>query len=266
MKKLIITLGIVCLFMTGCRTEHKLAPESSTITPTGYSSEEVQRLSLFYDGSLYLYNATGFDLPKEESWEVLGQVASVNNLEFPTEDFCGTHLNVGQEIYWEPSEPQKLYVKYDSGFALFESAVNNKESAEDASVAAKDLKAGSSKGNPSVVKMDYGTSSIYSKADMDAAIKIIMKEFEAFEGCELHSLSYTSDEESNTAENIAWMNQCKAKDDPEVFTQCIAFDSSFHSPKTDSGAWNPDEEYTDWYWWLARSDGGEWKLMTYGYA
>ena len=34
-----------------------------------------------------------------------------------------------------------------------------------------------------------------------------------------------SDEECNMAENIAWMNQCKAKDDPEVFTQCIAFDS-----------------------------------------
>lgn len=118
---------------------------------------------------------------------------------------------------------------------------------------------------PSGVKMDYGTSSIYSKADMDAAIKIIMKKFEAFEGCELHSLSYASDEECNTAENIAWMNRCKAKDDPEVFTQCIAFDSNFHSPKTDSGAWNPDEEYTDWYWWLARSNGGEWKLITYGY-
>ena len=105
---------------------------------------------------------------------------------------------------------------------------------------------GTSKRNPSVVKMDYGTSAVYSKKDMDAAIKIIMKEFEAIEGCELHSLSYASDEECNTAENIAWMNQCKAKDDPEVFTQCIAFDSSFHSPKTDSGAWNPDEEYTDW--------------------
>lgn len=74
----------------------------------------------FYDGSLYLYNATGFDLPKEYSWELLGQVVSVNNLEWPSEDFAGTHLNIGQEIYWEPSEPQKLYVKYDNGFALFE--------------------------------------------------------------------------------------------------------------------------------------------------
>ena len=38
---------------------------------------------------------------------------------------------------------------------------------------------------------------------MDAAIKIIKKKFEAFEGCELHSLSYVSDEECNTTENIA---------------------------------------------------------------
>ena len=74
-----------------------------------------------------------------------------------------------------------------------------------------------------------------------------------------HEEIETHNEESAEDVSVA------AKDDPEVFTQCIAFDSSFHSPKTDSGAWNPDEEYTDWSWWLARSDGGEWKLMTYGY-
>lgn len=185
MKKRFITLGLVCLFMTGCQAAHETIPETSMIAHVDSVHEETE--------------------------------------------------------------------------------TNNKESAEDASIAANELNIGSSKENLSGVKIDYGTSSIYSKEDMDAAIKIIMKEFEAFEGCELHSLSYTSDEESNTAENIAWMNQCKAKDDPEVFTQCIAFNSSFHSPKTDSGAWNPDEEYTDWSWWLARSDGGEWKLMTYGY-
>lgn len=185
MKKLIITLGIVCLLMTGCQAAHETIPETTMIAHVDSVHEETE--------------------------------------------------------------------------------TNNKESAEDASIAAKELNVGSSKENLSGVKIDYGTSSIYSKEDMDAAIKIIMKEFEAFEGCKLHSLSYTSDEECNTAENIAWMNQCKAKDDPEVFTQCIVFNSSFHSPKTDSGAWNPDEEYTDWSWWLARSDGGEWKLMTYGY-
>lgn len=126
-KKLFMTLGLSCLLLAGCQTAQKTMPESRALTPTGYASEEVQRISLFYDGALYLYNAAGFDLPKEESWELLGQVAFVNNLEFPTEDFCGTHLNVGQEIYRDPKIPQKLYVKYDSGFALLEEEETKKK-------------------------------------------------------------------------------------------------------------------------------------------
>ena len=57
----------------------------------------------------------------------------------------------------------------------------------------------------------------------------------------------------------------EANDAKETFTQCIMFTSSFHSPKEGGGAWMPDEEYTDWHWWLGRSDGGQWKLMTWGY-
>ena len=49
------------------------------------------------------------------------------------------------------------------------------------------------------------------------------------------------------------------------FTQCIMFKSDFHSPKNGGGAWNADAEYTDWQWWLARADGGEWRLLTWGY-
>ena len=74
-----------------------------------------------------MYNATGFDLPQKESWEFLGQIAFVNNLEYPTKDLHGTHLNVGQEVYRDPEFPQKLYVKYDSGFALFEAEKATKE-------------------------------------------------------------------------------------------------------------------------------------------
>lgn len=43
------------------------------------------------------------------------------------------------------------------------------------------------------------------------------------------------------------------------------FKSNFHSPLNGGSGFNPDEEYTDWQWWLARSEGGQWKLMTYGY-
>lgn len=115
------------------------------------------------------------------------------------------------------------------------------------------------------IKIDYGASSIYTKAEMDAAIELIKKEFSTWDGCELHSISYSTDEECSES-NIAWMNEMgKATDVEETFTQCIMFKSNFHSPLNGGSGFNPDEEYTDWQWWLARSEGGQWKLMTYGY-
>ena len=113
------------------------------------------------------------------------------------------------------------------------------------------------------VKIDYGTSAIYTEEDMDTAIDQIKETFKSLEGCELHSLSYSSDDVCLDQENIAWMNDLEHAD-KQVFTQCIMFNSSFRSPKKGGGAWEANEEYT-WSWWLARSEGGEWKLMTYGY-
>ena len=115
------------------------------------------------------------------------------------------------------------------------------------------------------VKIDYGTSKLYSKSDMDAAIKLIKKQFKNFNGCELHSITYGGDEKCND-ENIEWMNDLElANDNAETFTECIMFRSSFHSPKEKAGTFNPDKEYEDWQWWLARSEKGSWKLMTWGY-
>ena len=118
------------------------------------------------------------------------------------------------------------------------------------------------------IKVDYGTSSIYSEADMDAAIELIKEVFNAWDGwdrCELHSISYAGDDKCSES-NIAWMNELeKANDAEQTFTQCIMFESSFHSPKTNSGTFNADQEYTGWQWWLARADGGQWKIMTFGY-
>lgn len=115
------------------------------------------------------------------------------------------------------------------------------------------------------VRIDYGTSSIYTQKDMNAAIELIKKEFDTWNGYELHSISYSSDDECSES-NIAWMNELEAaNDEKKIFTQCIMFKSDFHSPKKGGGAWNADDEYTDWQWWLARTDGGQWKLMTWGY-
>ena len=95
------------------------------------------------------------------------------------------------------------------------------------------------------VKIDYGSSAIYTEEDMDTAIDQIKETFKSLEGCELHSLSYSSDDVCLDQENIVWMNDLEyANDDKQVFTQCIMFNSSFRSPKKGGGAWEPNEEYT----------------------
>lgn len=112
------------------------------------------------------------------------------------------------------------------------------------------------------VDIDYGSSNIYSQSDMDSAIKFIKNEFSTWKGCELHSIRYSSDKYNNE-ENIKWLNELG--DGNTKFTQCIKFVSDFRSPKSGGDAWEADSEYTDWQWWLARTDGGEWILMDWGY-
>lgn len=115
------------------------------------------------------------------------------------------------------------------------------------------------------VKIDLGTSTIYTNEDMEKAILKIKEEFNSWEGCKLHSISYAGDESSN-AENLKWMNDLReSKGIEEKFTQCIMFKSNFHSPVNGGGAWNPNEEYVDWQWWLARVKDGDWELITWGY-
>ena len=111
------------------------------------------------------------------------------------------------------------------------------------------------------VPVDYGKSELYTQAEMDEAISMIQKEFAGWEGCELHSVAYAGDE-CMTEENIAWMNSLQ---DGRNYTQCIEFISSFRSPKEGGGAWEPDTEYENYQWWLAREDGGSWELLTWGY-
>lgn len=115
------------------------------------------------------------------------------------------------------------------------------------------------------VQIDYGASDLYTKEDMNAAIELILQEFNTWDGCEMQSISYSSDDECSEY-NIKWMNDMeKATEAKETFTQCIMFKSNFHSPIEGGGAWCADEDYTDWHWWLARSEGSAWKLMTWGY-
>ncbi len=123
------------------------------------------------------------------------------------------------------------------------------------------MSCGCSQANIGSVSVDYGKSEIYSQLDMDSAIDVIEKEFSSWDGCELHSVSYMSDEFSE--DNIDYCNELRAD---AGYDECIVFESSFHSPKNGGGAWTPDEEYAGWIWYLARKDNGAWTLLTNGYA
>ena len=106
-----------------------------------------------------------------------------------------------------------------------------------------------------------GESQIYTAEEIDAAMAVVLEDFAGWEGCELHELSYLGDD-CNSEENIAWVNDLQPGKD---YAQCIQFSGNYRSPADAYGAWEPDTEYFDWTWTLARPDGGEWTLVTSGY-
>jgi hypothetical protein len=119
----------------------------------------------------------------------------------------------------------------------------------------------SKSGNISNVTVDYGKSEIFTQQDMDSAISAINKKFTSWSGCELHSITFTSD--SICEDNVG---NCNGLREGANFNECIVFDSSFHSPKNGGDGWEPDNEYTGWSWCLARKDNGAWELLSWGYA
>lgn len=116
------------------------------------------------------------------------------------------------------------------------------------------------KADISNVKIDYKTSEIYTKEDMDAAIDKILDEFSGWDGCVLYDISYTDDEKCE--ENLGYI---QSLDTDHTYDQCIVFVSNFHSPVEEAGAWEPDYDYENWEWYLGRAENGEWELLTWGY-
>ena len=109
--------------------------------------------------------------------------------------------------------------------------------------------------------VDLGTSQLYTQAELDEAAIQVKCKFASFAGCELHSLRYAGDE-CNSEENIQWANTL---DEGKDYIQVARFLTDFHSPAEGAGAWDPDTEYKDYTWTLARSAEGGWQLLDWGY-
>ena len=116
-----------------------------------------------------------------------------------------------------------------------------------------------------VFSIDYGTSKLYSEADMNEALDQILASFLSKDGCVIHSIRYAGDE-NNTEENIAWLNDHPVAEG-KSYTQCALFLVDFHSPVDENyqGALNLDSEYQDFNFWFAREEGGNWDLVDMGY-
>ena len=115
--------------------------------------------------------------------------------------------------------------------------------------------------------VDYGASELYTTEDMDSAIALIRDQIGQWEGVELQNVRYAGDE-AVTEENLAWLNSLEGADSENPFTQVIEFVSDFHvGADIDQTVLTlePDTDYTDYQWWLARTEGGDWQLMSSGY-
>ena len=112
---------------------------------------------------------------------------------------------------------------------------------------------------PAVI--DCGDSVLYTKEERQAAAKLISDTVESFEGCKLYAVKNEGDEVSK--KNLEYCNRLAA--DGVTYSESIVFTSYFLSPIFNAGAWNPNDLYS-WSWYLARTNGGDWEILTYGYA
>lgn len=105
----------------------------------------------------------------------------------------------------------------------------------------------------------YGSSEMYTREDMDGAIKLIEEQLGSFEGCKLYSISYTDDRYCQS--ELEYCNSLS--DNGTEYSECIVFVTDFRSPVFGGGSWTPNCRYS-WYWYLARTESGVWELITWG--
>ena len=59
LKRIFMFFGLSCLLLLGCQTSAGTPSEPDTLAPTGYASEEIQRISVFYAVSYTHLNNPG---------------------------------------------------------------------------------------------------------------------------------------------------------------------------------------------------------------
>ncbi len=111
------------------------------------------------------------------------------------------------------------------------------------------------------VALDYGSSTIYTEADMDDAIVQIKCKFGGWAGIELLNVRYAGDD-CVSLQNLDWIN---ALDEDAGYTKVIEFYTDFYTGDDVEGAWEPGSKYTNYEWWLGRTADSGWEIVSWGY-
>ena len=113
------------------------------------------------------------------------------------------------------------------------------------------------------VSVDLGSSDLYTEDELTDAVVQIKCKFAFWGDVDLKSIRYAGDEAA-TDSILASMNEIA----PDAnYTQVAEFLMDFHTPE-DVGelTLNANSDYTDYQWWLARTDDGGWEIVTFGYG
>ena len=111
-------------------------------------------------------------------------------------------------------------------------------------------------GDVSSVQVLQVPSEIYTQEEIDAAIRVIRRDFARnWSGCTLREIGYAGDE----------INRREGADEQEG-QQVLVLTSSFDVDASGGdGSLNPDSSYSGWMWILQRTPGGRWRHVDHGY-
>lgn len=107
-------------------------------------------------------------------------------------------------------------------------------------------------------------SDVYTSEEMDAAADVILKDaFWDEMNARPLDIHYIGDEESQ-----GYLPSVQGRFPDSDYTECAVFDTDFRSAflAKNAAPLDPREVYTDYLWVLARTDGGNWEVVTSGYA
>lgn len=110
--------------------------------------------------------------------------------------------------------------------------------------------------------IDLGSSEKFTEEELKAAAIRIECEFAFWNGCVLKNIRYAGDD-AVTVEKLEWLNT----QSPDAnYTSAVQFLMDFHTPAyTGELTFNPDSDYVDYQWWLAKNADGGWDIVTFGY-